>query len=93
MHSKGDTEPESSSANSPQPHLHGGRGATLQDCKSQAISELEQGKRGGVGCWMQGGLPWVPCMSKGLLLMELGIRLQGVTLGQLFPCVGGGADV
>lgn len=42
---------------------------------------------------MQGGLPWVPCMSKGLLLMKLDIRLQGVTLGQLFPCVGEDADV
>lgn len=42
---------------------------------------------------MQGGLPWVPCMSKGLLLMELDIKLHGVTLGQLSPCVGGDADV
>lgn len=42
---------------------------------------------------MQGDLPWVPCMSKGLLLMELDIQLQGATLGQVFPCVGGDADV
>lgn len=91
MHSTGYAEPESSSANSPPPHCHGGWG---QLCKTARVrQELEQGKRGGVGYWMQGGLPWVPCMSKGLLLMELDIRLHGVTLGQLFPCVGGDADV
>lgn len=71
----------------PHPAVVGG--ASLQDCKSQTISELEQSKRGGVGCWLQGGLPWVPCMSKGLLLMELDIRLQG----QVCPCVGEDADV
>lgn len=74
---------------SPAPLSWGWGRASLQGCKSQANSDLEWDKKGGGGVLDAGvDCPGSLHVQESVTddLVELDIRLQGVALGQVFPC-------
>lgn len=82
MHSKGDTEPESSSANSPPPHFHGGRGATLQESGNFRVGA---GQEGWGGVLDAGWLALGSLHVQGSVTDGAGHKAAGCNLGTAFP--------